>query len=73
MLLKVAEGKAEVMGKLRASSKEAPEKRKQLWKQLCLQWHPDKAATGRFSSDSDKAKMTEVFQHLQNQKTWFLT
>lgn len=43
---------------------DALEDRKQVWRRLCLQWHPDKCA--------DKEQSTVMFQYLQGLKDWFL-
>eukprot|EP00928_Gymnodinium_smaydae_P033882 TRINITY_DN24142_c0_g2_i1.p1 TRINITY_DN24142_c0_g2~~TRINITY_DN24142_c0_g2_i1.p1 ORF type:complete len:515 (+),score=70.36 TRINITY_DN24142_c0_g2_i1:115-1659(+) len=53
-----------VLDQLAGSRSEPLEHRKHAWRQMCLQWHPDKCG--------DKDGATEMFQFLQGLKHWFL-
>jgi len=55
---------ARVLEGLCVGRREPLEQRKRAWRQLCLQWHPDKCG--------DKASATAMFQYLQGLKDWFL-
>mmetsp|Transcript_4933 Transcript_4933/g.14834 ORF Transcript_4933/g.14834 Transcript_4933/m.14834 type:complete len:541 (-) Transcript_4933:29-1651(-) len=54
----------QVFGQLCEKRGQRLEERKQAWRRLCLQWHPDKCG--------DKDKATAMFQYLQGLKDWFL-
>lgn len=54
----------QVLEQLCSNRREPVEERKRIWRQLCLQWHPDKCG--------DKAGATVMFQFLQGLKDWFL-
>eukprot|EP00929_Paragymnodinium_shiwhaense_P025039 TRINITY_DN15237_c0_g4_i2.p1 TRINITY_DN15237_c0_g4~~TRINITY_DN15237_c0_g4_i2.p1 ORF type:complete len:703 (+),score=147.05 TRINITY_DN15237_c0_g4_i2:179-2287(+) len=53
-----------VLALLRAERTGSLEERKQVWRRLCLRWHPDKC--------DDKDQATAMFQYLQGVKQWFL-
>lgn len=55
---------AQVLEQLVMYRREPLEERKRTWRQMCLQWHPDKCG--------DKAGATVMFQYLQGLKEWFL-
>lgn len=57
-------GQAQVLEQLIVYRRECLEERKRTWRQMCLQWHPDKSG--------DKAGATAMFQFLQGLKDWFL-
>lgn len=56
-----------VWDKVRQSMSLSQDERKRVWKELCLQWHPDKCA-----ESGDQVRAKEVFQYLQGLKDWLL-
>lgn len=58
--------KEEVEQQFQKTLKEDLASRKKTFKFLCLKWHPDK------NQDNSAELATQVFQHLQTQKDWYL-
>lgn len=58
--------KTEIEVALRSTLSEDISSRKKTFKFLCTRWHPDKHLSG------DMVLATEVFQHLQEHKKWYL-
>jgi hypothetical protein len=54
-----------ILDKLSAAIRESPSVKQSIYRDLVIQWHPDKRA-----DDADHA--TKVFQFIQSRKHWFL-
>lgn len=58
--------KKDISSQLKNTLREDIALRKKTFKLLCARWHPDKHSSG------DKELATDIFQHIQEQKPWYL-
>jgi len=58
--------KKDISSQLKSTLREDIALRKKTFKLLCARWHPDKHLSG------DKELATDIFQYIQEQKSWYL-